>query len=124
VEEKPPRRRWLWQQPQVAWLLFWLYGVPVAGNLNIVLSIITVLGKVPSGTPVRPMGLACYGAMIGIGTAAVGSFLGILTVVMWRKVPLLLWSGIASVLLSFTPLLASIHFFRWYAAYRGLILSD
>jgi hypothetical protein len=124
VEETPPRRRWLWQQPQVAWLLFWLYGIPVAGNLNIILSIITVFGQVPAGTSIRPMGLACYGGMIGIGSAAVGGFLSVLTIVMWRKVPLLLWSGIASFILSFTPLLASIYFFRWYAAYKGLILSD
>jgi hypothetical protein len=111
-------------QPGVRGLLLWLYGIPMAGNLNVVLSVWSTLHSVPSGTSIRPMGLALWIGVVGIGTAICGIGLGGVTVVVRRKVPLLLLSGLASALLSLTPFWTGIVFFRWFAAYRGLILSD
>src|SRR5476651_94425 len=96
-------RRRLWMQPGVRGLLVWLYGIPLAGNLNVIASVYGTLESVPSGTLIRPMGLALWIGVVGIGTAICGVSLGGLTVVLWRRVPLLLLSGFVSALLSLTP---------------------
>jgi len=86
-------------------------------------SVYTTLHSVPPGTSIRPMGLALWLGLVSLGTAVCGVDLGGLTVVVWRKVPLLLLSGIAAALLSLTPFWVGTSFFRWFAAFRGLLLS-
>ncbi|HUR38759.1 MAG TPA: hypothetical protein VM222_04675 [Planctomycetota bacterium] len=122
--EARPRARFLFLQPGVRGLLLWLWGIPLVGNFNVLCSVYTTLHSVPPGTSVRPMGLALWLGLVSVGTAVCGVGLGGLTAFLWRKVPLLLLSGCASAALSLTPFWVGTSFFRWFAATRGLILSD
>jgi hypothetical protein len=70
------------------------------------------------------MGLALWLGIVSIATAACGMVLGGITIVLRRKDPLLVLNGLASAALSLTPLWVGTVFFRWFAAFRGLILSD
>jgi len=109
--------------PAVRILLFLLYGIPAAGTLNNFFSILTVLLQVPAGTSIRPMGLAMWVLLVAAVTAAAGGVLCIITVIWWRKVPVLWINGVLAMPLCTAPYWVGIYFFRWFAAFRGLDLA-
>ena len=110
--------------PSVRLLLSLLYGIPIAGILNTMSSIVWVLHSAPPGTAIRPMGLAVYLFLVEVFTLLSGGILSIVTIIRWRKEPVLWLNAVAALALSVTPLWLGVYFFRWFAAYRGLVLSD
>ncbi len=114
----------LWQQPGVRRWLYIVYGVPLAFYGNLLGTMIYVLGRVPAGTSIRPMGLALYSVLVAIGGTVLGGGFGLITLIKWWKVPLLRHSGAAAILLSLPMLWVDVHFFRWFCEVRGLVLSN
>ena len=123
MDEEPATQRFAFGQTKVQWLL-WLYGVPLAGFLHVFGSIVAEFADVPRGSVIRPMGLTCWIAVAGIATGVAGVVLGLIALITGRKVPVLVLSGLLCIGLCQLPWAFGPSFFRWYAGYRGLILSD
>jgi hypothetical protein len=124
AEDPRPKVRYLWLQPGVRGYLALVLGIPLAGNINIVSSVYTFLRLSPPGAHIRTdMIVESYVGVVAFMTALLGLPLGIVTAVRWRSERVLLISGIAASVLSLTPFLAGTAFLRWYASFRGLVLS-
>jgi hypothetical protein len=114
----------LWQQPGVRRWLYLLYGIPLSGYGNVIGSTLYVLGSVPAGASIRPMGLVLYMLLVAGFTTLLGIGFGVTTIVKWPKVPLLRVSGILCLLLSLPQVWVDMQFFHWFCEIRGLVLSD
>lgn len=115
--EKSGRRR------KTGWTLFGLTAIPIAGNLNVVCSVWASLNGLAPGSYVRPMGLALWITVVGLGTAVLGLAAGSLAIGFHRRNPVVIVSGLACILGSFAPWWVGAHFMDWYADYRGLTFT-
>ena len=115
-----PKAR-LWLQPGVRGFLLWLYGIPLAGNLNVVLSITASLWHYSRGDTVdkEPL-LRIWLVFTIVGTIIASWILGIVAIVKWRKIPLLLWNGVATMALSLSPGWVAGLYYVWFMELRGL----
>ena len=123
MSEEPGEQLYAFGQTKRRWLL-WLYGLPVAGLLQTFGSTVAVLLDVPRGTVIRPMGLTCWIGVAMIATAVAGVVVGILGIITGRRIPAMVCAGVLCITLCQIPWLYAAPFFRWFAAYRGLILAD
>jgi hypothetical protein len=113
----------LWQQPGVRRWLYLLYGIPLFGYCNLIGAITYALCRAPMGASIRPMALAAYMVVIAGITAIVGGALGLLTIVKWRREPLMWISGLVSTSLSISTFWGCNLYFDWLCDFRGLMLS-
>jgi hypothetical protein len=98
-------------------------GIPVAGNLQAITTVVYALWSLPPGTNIRPMGLAMWIILVGIGTPIVGISVAIVTPFLRRTRPLILWSAFFCALLSCTPLFTGMLTYRYIVEHHRLVDS-